>query len=182
MLDGAYGASGLTGNGAASGSASGGASADLIGTDEVRGLAGGAATAVRGAAGRTGELAKGARDRTVSTVAAISGAEGSPSGGGTADGNVGNGFLALSGTAAADALGSFAVAPRMEVTDLKGRTIGTVRNVVTDARGRVEAVRMEIGKRLASVPPANFSGSGDVLVPAASKGELNDMATGQSTQ
>ncbi|MGK6356634.1 hypothetical protein ACMGDH_15580 [Sphingomonas sp. DT-207] len=183
MLDGTPGATGLDGNGTASGSASGSATADLIGTDDVRSVAGSAANTVRGAAGRTRELAAGTRDSATSAVGGLGGATGSASGGGsaggTADGAIGNGVLALDGTAAANALGSFAVAPGMNVTDLKGRTIGTVRNVVTDARGRVQAVRMEIGRRTATVPAANFSGSGDVLVSAASKGEIREIAEDQ---
>ncbi len=182
VLDGASGAAGL--NGAASGSASGGATADLIGTDDVRSVAGNAANTVRSAASRTHELAAGARDRATNAIGSVGSTTGSASGGGsaggTAGGTIGNGILALDGTAAADALGSFAVAPGMDVTDLKGRTIGTVRNVVTGTRGRVQAVRMEIGRRLATVPAANFSGSGDVLVSAASKGEIKEMAEDQS--
>lgn len=184
VLDGATGAAGLGGNGAASGSASGGTSADLIGTGDVRGLAEGAADTVRGTAGRTRELAAGVRDRATNAVSGVGSATGSADGGGSAGGaaggTIGNGALALDGSAAADALGSFAVAPGMEVTDIKGRTIGTVRNVVADARGRVQAVRMEIGKRLATIPAANFSGSGDVLVSAASNGEIKEMAEDQS--
>lgn len=183
-LDSAAGALGTTGSGTASGSGSGSAggsaNADLIGTDDVRSVAGSAASTARGAVGNTRELATGARNAVGGVGGAAGSVAGSGAAGGAASGTASNGPLALSGSSAADALGSFAVAPGMEVTDLKGRTIGTVRNLVTDARGRVQAVRMEVGKRLATVPAANFSGSGDVLVSAASKGEIKELAEDQS--
>lgn len=183
-LDSTSSALGLSGSGAASGSANGSATADLIGTDDVRGVAGSATSTARGAAGRARNLTAGARDRATSAVDGLGNAAGSVAGSGSANGSASgtasNGPLALGGSAAANTLSGFAVAPGMEVTDLKGRTIGTVRNVVTDARGRVQAVRMEIGKRLATVPAANFSGSGDVLVSAASRGDIKDMAEDQS--
>lgn len=182
-LDGAAGALAPAAGGTASGSAEGNANADLIGTDDVRSVAGGATNTVRGAVGRTRDLATGARDRARNAVGRVGNPAGSIAGGGamgSANGSAGNGVLALSGSSAADAIGSFAVAPGMQVTDLRGRTIGTVRTLVTDARGRVQAVRMEVGKKLATVPAANFSGSGDVLISAASKGEIKDMAEDQS--
>jgi hypothetical protein len=182
-LDSAAGALGTTGSGTASGSAGGGANADLIGTDDVRNVAGSATNAARGAVGSTGGLATSARDRARNAVGGVANGTGSVAGGGaaggSASGTTSNGPLALSGSSAADALGSFAVAPGMEVTDLRGRAIGTVRTLVTDARGRVQAVRMEVGRRLATVPAANFSGSGDVLVSAASKGEIKELAEDQ---
>lgn len=179
-LDGATGVLAPAGSGTASGSAGGNANADLIGTDDVRSVAGGTTNAARGAAGSARDLAAGARDRARNAVGSVGGTVSSVAGGGAASGSTSTGLLALSGSSAADALGSFAVAPGMEVTDLRGRTIGTVRTLVTDARGRVQAVRMEVGKRLATVPAANFSGSGNVLISAASKGDIKDMAEDQS--
>ena len=183
-IDSAAGALAPAGSGTASGSAEGNANADLIGTDDVRSMAGSTTKAAGGVVGTTRDLAAGTRDRARNAVGSIGDPAGSIAGGGAAggstNGTTNNSALALNGSSAADALGSFAVAPGMEVTDLRGRTIGTVRNLVTDARGRVQAVRMEVGKQLATVPAANFSGSGDVLVSAASKGEIKDMAEDQS--
>lgn len=174
----------LGGGAAGSGSASGSATADLVGTDDVRSVTESSAGTLRGAATTTRDLAGRTRDRATSAVGTLGSAAGSVSGNGSASGSAsglaGTDFLALRGSAAADAVGGFDVAPGMDVTDVRGRTIGAVRDVVTDARGRVQAVRMEVGKRLATIPVGNFSGSGDVLVSAASKGEIKDLAKEQS--
>lgn len=183
-LDNESGPLSLGGSAAGSGSASGNATADLVGTDDVRGASGSASGTLRGAANTTRGLAGRARDHATNTVGTLGNGAGSVAGNGSAngsaDGTAGSGLLALSGSSAAHAVGSFDVAPGMDVTDVRGRTIGTVREVIADARGRVQAVRMEVGKRLAIIPAGNFSGSGDVLVSAATAGEIKDMAEDQS--
>lgn len=183
-LDKVSGPISLGGGAAGSGSASGNATADLVGTDDVRGVTGSTAGTLRGAANTTRDLAGRTRDRSTNAVGTLGNAAGSVTGNGSANGSAsgtaGTGFLALSGSSAANAIGSFDVARGMDVTDVRGRTIGRVRDVVTDARGRIQAVRMEVGKRLATVPASNFSGSGDVLISAASKGEIKDLAKDQS--
>jgi hypothetical protein len=91
------------------------------------------------------------------------------------------GPLALAGTAAANAAGTFDVSPGMAIEDARGRTIGEVQSVRTTANGMVDSVIVEVGNRTASLPAANFSGSGDVLVSALSKGELKQQANDQSS-
>ena len=53
------------------------------------------------------------------------------------------------------------------------RTVQSVRN---SAGGRIEAIRMQVGKRIAEVPASNFAAEGDVLVSAMGKGELKKAA------
>ena len=69
----------------------------------------------------------------------------------------------------------------MAVTDAKGRVIGTVSNVRSTAQGNVREVMVTAGRQTATLPAANFTGSGDVLVSAIGKGELKNTAKQQST-
>jgi hypothetical protein len=66
------------------------------------------------------------------------------------------------------------------VTDAKGRAIGTVQDVRTTASGKVRDVVVAVGNRTATLPAANFSGSGDALVSAMGKGEVKDAAKDQA--
>lgn len=170
------GRSALGGSATGSMSGSGGADAQLIGTDAVRGATGRASGIARGAVGTTRGTASGALSGAGNAASNGYGAAGSAagSGSGMASGNLGQ--LALAGTAAANGAGSFAVAPGMAVTDTRGRVIGAVQSVRTTARGTVQQVVMQVGKRTATLPAANFSGSGNVLVSAMGKGEVKDAA------
>lgn len=93
---------------------------------------------------------------------------------GAAQGSLGQ--LALAGSSAANASGSFDVAPGMVIEDVRGRAIGAVQDVRSTANGTVETVVMKVGDATASLPAANFSGSGNVLVSAMGKGEVKKAA------
>lgn len=183
MVDGATSVAGrsFSGSGSASGSGSGSADAQLIGTDAVgsaarstvgtgrglaaqgRSVAGSAASSAKGYASSAGNVAG----------AATTAAKGSASGA--------LGQLAAAGSAAANGAGAFNVAPGMAVTDAKGRVIGTVSNVRSTAQGSVHEVMVTVGKQTATLPAANFTGSGNVLVSAIGKGDLKSTAKQQST-
>ena len=64
--------------------------------------------------------------------------------------------------------------------DAKGHVIGTVSNVRSTAQGSVREVMVTVGKQTATLPAANFTGSGDVLVSAIGKGEVKNTAKQQS--
>ncbi len=100
---------------------------------------------------------------------------------GNAAGNASGGLgqLALAGSKAARGAGMFAVMPGMPVTDTKGRVIGTVQSVRNNAKGRIDAIKMTVGDRLATVPASNFNGEGNVLVSAMGKGALKKTASAQ---
>src|SRR3546814_4433286 len=68
----------------------------------------------------------------------------------------------------------FAVAPGMPVTDPRGKVIGHVQNLRQTGSGVVQAVTVEIGDRVATLPAANFAGSGDVLVTGMTKGRSEE--------
>ena len=95
---------------------------------------------------------------------------------GAAQGSLGQ--LALAGSSAANASGSFDVSPGMMVQDARGRLVGTVQDVQTTASGTVQAVVMKVGDATATLPAANFAGSGNVLVSAMGKGEVKKTARG----
>ena len=168
----------LNGSAAGNGSANAGAggNAQLIGTDAVRHTAGSARSAVSGAAG-------GALNATSGTASGASGAGSSAAGsgnaaaGGAAQG--GNSMLAAAGSTAANAAGAISVSPGMEIQSAKGRTIGTVREVETDAHGRIQSVLVEADGRTANLPASNFSASGDTLVSAMGSGEIKREAKKQ---
>ena len=177
-------------NGSSSGSAnaskSGGVDAQLIGTDAVRGTAqdgvGRARGTVDNARGMASSTAGTARSAAGNAVGSASGA-GSFAGGasgmgeGMASGSLGQ--LAASGTAAANSAGMFAIEPGMPIEDARGRTIGYVQSVKQTKQGIVQAVTVETGNRVATLPAANFSGSGEALVTGMTKGELTSAAKQQ---
>jgi hypothetical protein len=171
-------------SGNASGSAGSGADAQLIGTDAVRS----ASSSLVGSARNT---ASGLRDRVGQNAAMVpnpasiaNGTNGSTDG--SANGNGAGSFsgalgqLALAGTSAANGAGSFDVAPGMAVINRSGHAIGTVRSVATDAKGHVKSVLVGVGARTASIPAANFTGSGSALISAMGKGELKNAAKDQT--
>lgn len=152
-----------SGNGQASGS--GQADAQLLGTDAVRGIAGTAVGTMRGAASQAGGISSG-------IVGSLSGAAT-----GTFSGAAGQ--LALAGSAAGQAAGSFDIARGMPVSDDDGERIGTVSNVITNARGQVQQVVVMTEDGLARVPAANFTGEGSLLISAMSEGRLEKTARQQ---
>lgn len=177
-------------NGASSGSAnaskSGSVDAQLIGTDAVRGAAQdgivrgrGTLDTLRGTAGSTIGSARSAAGNAVGTASGAGSIAGGASGmaNGMASGSLGQ--LAASGSAAANGTGMFAIEPGMPIEDAKGRTIGYVQSVKQTKQGVVQAVTVETGDRLATLPAANFSGSGDALVTGMTKGQLTSAAKDQ---
>ncbi|MCW4462706.1 hypothetical protein OK349_13400 [Sphingomonas sp. BT-65] len=183
---------GLSGSGDASGSASGGASADLIGTDDIRGAtsrmrerAGSAIGTARGTAAGTVERGRGVVDRARGAAGnATSGlggsVTGSGSGGGSASGSAdgGSAFGSAEGSGMASATGNPAAAlkPGARVEDARGRLIGKLQQVNRNARGRIESLDVLVGRKVATLPVGNFSASGDVLVSVMSKGDVKDAA------
>lgn len=177
----------IGGSGSASGRAGGSADAQLIGTDAVRGTAGNALDRTRNAASnardRAGNAIGGARDaagnavsRARNAVPASADIAGTASGAASGAGSLGGGTLALAGSAAANGSGSFPVSLGMPVRDAKGRLIGTVESVRSTGRGAVQQVLVKVGDRTATLPAANFSGSGNALVSAMGKGEVKKAA------
>ncbi len=179
--------------GSASGSASGSGSADaqLIGTDAVRGAAskavngtrstaGAAATGVRETAG--GPVGR-ARTGTETTLSRVRNAAPNPSDAAAGAAHaangaiaVGTGTLALAGSAAARGTGAFPVSAGMTVTDAKGRLIGTVQSVRSSGTGAVQQVLVRVKDKTATLPAANFTGSGEALVSAMGRGEVRKSA------
>lgn len=159
------------GNSAAAltGSAAGSADAQLVGTDAVRSVAGTARSTV-------GQTVAGTQSAASNATNAASG---SASGAANGAAQAGFGQLALAGSAAANAAGSFDVAPGMVVRDMAGRVVGSVTDVQTTAQGAVQSVVMEVGNSTATLPAANFSGSGNVLLSAMTKNEVKQTARQQ---
>lgn len=188
----------IGGSGSASGNAGGSADAQLIGTDAIRGTAGdavgrtrdtasnlrdragNAASATRDTAGNAVGRARNAAGNTVSrarnAVPATPDVSGTASGAASGAGSLGNGTLALAGSAAANGNGSFPVSAGMPVTDARGKLIGTVQSVRSTSRGVVQQVLVKTGDKTAMLPAANFSGSGNALVSAMGKGEVKKAA------
>lgn len=178
-------------NGSANASKSGSVNAQLVGTDTVRSLgqegagrARGAVDNVRSAAGSTVASAHSAANNAASmasgmgTLSGSAGGNSSATGQGMASGGLGQ--LAAAGSAAANGAGMFAIEPGMPVEDAKGRVIGYVQHVKQTKQGVVQAVTVEVGKRVATLPAANFSGSGEALVTGMTKSELKSAASEQS--
>ncbi len=172
-------------NGATSGTVGGSVDAQLIGTDAVRDAAGrgvntvgNVAGRVRDTAGAVGNRARGAVSNLTGRAANAAGnAAGSGSGSLSAAGGNGalSGNLALAGSGAAQG-GAFPVNTGMVVNDAQGRAIGAVQSVRTNAQGAVERVLVKVGERIANLPAANFSGSGNVLVSAMGQGDVSSAA------
>lgn len=174
-------------SGAADGSANGGADASLVGTDFVRATAADGVTRTSGvvdtARGTSGAALGQARTAGANAVGSASGATsamGSLAGNGSAFAQGSLGQLAASGSAAANGVGMFAIEPGMPIEDAKGRVIGYVQQIQQTKNGVVQAVTVEVGNRVATLPAANFSGSGDALVTGMSKGEIKSASKDQS--
>lgn len=155
------------GQGSANASGSGSASAQVVGTNTLRGVIDNAASGVsEGASALRGQAATaaGMARQSASGMATQSGAvQGSGQGSGSASLT---GLLAASGSSAAMTEGAFAVAPGMPVMAPNGEPIGSVRQIVSDSRGRVQEVLVSAGRRQLTIPAAELSASGNVLVAA----------------
>ncbi len=177
-------------SGGANASKSGSVDAQLIGTDTVRGLshdsvgrARGAVDTMRGTAALATGSARSTAGNAAGTASALGSLTGSTAGNGSATDQGmtagGLGQLAAAGSAAANAAGMFAIEPGMPIQDPKGRVIGYVQQVQQTKQGVVQAVTVEVGDRIATLPAANFSGSGEALVTGMTKGELKSAAKKQ---
>ena len=165
-----------SGSGNASGSARGSADAQLIGTDAVRRTAGTAVVTTRG-------VASGAVDYGRGTATALGGAAGSAAG--NANGNASGlfsgaaGQLAAAGSLAAAGNANFEVSKGMRVFGPDGDRLGKVRGVIADSRGQVQALLVKVDGATATLPAANFSGSGNALVSAMGEGQIKNAAQSQ---
>jgi len=172
-----------SGSGGASGSGS--LDAQAVGTDFVGQAARGAVGSVRGAASSAAGIARGtvgtARGSAGQALSNVSGStDATGSAAGSFQGSLGQ--LAAAGSGAANGAGMFAVEPGMAVTDARGKVIGHVEDLRRTGHGVVEAVTVEVGERVATLPAASFTGSGDVLVTGMSKGQLKDTAEQQGAR
>jgi len=73
----------------------------------------------------------------------------------------------------------FAIEPGMGVRDTRGRVIGTVQDVRASGTGVVQQVLVDVGNRTATLPAANFSGSGDALISGMGKSKVKKKAKQQ---
>ena len=184
-----------TGSGSAAGSA--GADAQLFGTDAVRGTlrqtrdaAGNTVTTFKNQAGslvtatrdRTGTLVTTTRDRAgnllSTTTTASRSAQGSLMGSATGSLAGMSQNLALAGTAAADAAGSFDIKPGTNLFDLDGDKIGKVREVFADGSGRVKGLLVKVDDTTALLPVNDFAANGQGLVTALSEAQI--MSAGEA--
>jgi hypothetical protein len=163
--------------GSASGSGSIGGEAQLVGTDAVRGLVGGAAGSARGAVGAAKGVAAGALG---SAQGIAGGVTGSASGAASGMFSGAAGQLALAGSAAGQGAGTFGVASGMPVSDTDGDRVGFVQRVIADSRGRVESLVVMTEDGPATVPAANFTGTGSLLISAMGEGKLEKVARRQA--
>ena len=184
-----------TGSGSAAGSA--GADAQLFGTDAVRGTlrqtrdsAGNTVTTFKNHAGnlvtasrdRAGTLVTTTRDRAGNLLSTTSTASGSAQGSamGSATGSLAgmSQNLALAGSAAADAAGSFDIKPGTNLFDLDGDKIGKVREVFADSSGRVKGLLVKVDDTTALLPVKDFAANGQGLVTALSEAQI--MSAGEA--
>src|SRR3546814_4428073 len=70
----------------------------------------------------------------------------------------------------------------LPISDARGKVIGHVQELRQTGRGVVETVTVEVGNRVATLPAASFTGSGDVLVTGMTKGQLKDTAEQQDAR
>lgn len=174
----------INGNANGSGGASGNGAFDAqaVGTDFAGQTAHGVVGTAQGTASTVTGTARGAaghvRDEAGGT---LSGASGTVGGAGSIAGSFQGslGQLAAAGSGAANGAGMFAVEPGMAVTDARGKVIGYVQDLHQTGRGVVQAVTVEVGDRVATLPAASFAGSGDVLVTGMTKGQLKKTAEQQ---
>lgn len=172
-------------NGSGSAAGSGSLDGQAVGTDFVGQTARGTVGTAQGTASTATGTARGAvgtaRDRAGGALSNVSGsASGAGSIAGSFQGSLGQ--LAAAGSGAANGNGMFAVAPGMPVTDPRGKVIGHVQELRQTGRGVVEAVTVEVGDRVATLPAASFAGSGDVLVTGMTKGQLKKTAEQQEAK
>ena len=189
-------------NAAASGNFASSASLDaqLFGTDAVRGTlsqtrdtAGNLVTTFKDRAGnfvtatrdKAGDLIVNTRDKAGNLLATASsvGGEVTASGSGSANGTF-SGLshnLALDGSAAGNAAGSFDVKPGTQLFDLSGEKVGKVKEVFADAAGNVKGLLVKSGDTTALLPASDFAAKGEALVTTLSQAQISGAGEGQAT-
>lgn len=177
---------GLTGS--ANGSGSANADAQLIGTDAARSIvkqtrdsAGNTVTTYRD---RAGGLITTTRDRAGNLLATSGQAAGSAQGSASGSGNGAfNGLgqnLALAGSAAAAAAGTFDVKSGTSLFDLQGERIGKVSEVFADGSGRVKGLLVKTADGSALLPVQDFAANGETLVTTLSQSQIAATGAGQA--
>ncbi len=68
----------------------------------------------------------------------------------------------------------------MRVLGPDGDRLGKVRGVIADSHGQVQALLVKVDGATATLPAANFSGSGNALVSAMGEGQIKDAAASQN--
>lgn len=175
---------GGAGAGSATGSGGGSAEAQLIGTDSVHGALANTRGKVGGLASQAGQAATGLAGQAGSAAGAAQGLGSGMlmgSGAGQGSGSAGAGGVMGSAMGGGDVAKSLAIAPGTLIEDSRGRVIGAVQEVRTNAKGAVQAVLVRVGEAQALVPVGNFhvSGDGSALVSAMGKGQLQKTAARQ---
>ncbi len=175
-----------SGQGSANASGSGSADAQLLGTDAVRPAVGDlrnkAGQTVGTTRDRAGNIVQSTRGAAESTVNGAGSASGSAAGSANGAASGGNNMLALAGSAAGDAAGTFEVKPGMKLLDANGEKIGKVREVIADGRGRVEALVVKVDGETATLPASSFSTSGSALITGMTEGQIKTAAADQQAE
>lgn len=175
-----------SGQGSANASGSGSADAQLIGTDAVRPAVGDlrnkAGQTVGTTRDRAGNIVQSTRGAAETTVNSAGSASGSAAGSANGAASGGNNMLALAGSAAGDAAGTFEVKPGMKLLDANGEKIGKVREVIADGRGRVEALVVKVDGETATLPAGSFSTDGSALITGMTEGQIKSAAAEQKAE
>jgi hypothetical protein len=166
-------------SGGESASGGGSASAQLVGTDAVRGLAGSAVSQAHG----TMQQGRAAAQGLLVTPAALSGsAQGSGSGSGAGSASSGPlaGATSLAGTGQGQ--GGFLVESGTPIFEADGDKIGKVRQVFTDAHGHVQQLLVKVDGETATLPASNFQANGHGIVSAMGETQIKQLAQQQEAQ
>lgn len=167
-------------SGSASASGSGSTKAQLIGTDNVTGAVGYAASGALETASTVRNAAtpamSSARDRSSGAAGQAGSLAGSASGSASGAGMIDSGVLALAGSGAAQGEGAFAVAPGMPVQLPSGQQLGTVRDVVATRSGEVRQLIVDTRNGLTSIPAGNLTASGSILIAGQADGSASNAA------
>lgn len=175
--------------GEASGNANSGTSANgnagldaqLIGTDDVRNLAAPVTSTARNAAAGTIERTRSAAASAPSALG-NTGVSGIANAAGTVNSSLTTRPLAVAGSAAAAADGTFAVAPGMDVISTAGQRIGEVRQIIADGRGNVEAVLVRVGGNDLTLPAGSIGADGSALITSMTRAEARQAAQEQNAE
>ena len=149
-----------------SGTAAGSTDAQLVGTNNVRGVAQSArstttdtAGQARSAASQTGQALTSRASSAVggTSATAVGAAQGSVAIARTA----GESSLALAGSSAAGVAGATGVKPGMVVRSLSGAKLGKVKQVAADGSGKVQSLVVSTGAGNVTLPASQLSAQGD---------------------